>query len=745
MAATTVLALTSLASLSGLFGPAAQQQQVEPELVPWISPTPLHLPLAPVRGGGDMAVVGDTLYVAGVHHVAPCTGSSASIDANDGEVQIPWPDIGGKVYVVLGDGEGGWYVGGDFPLVGGQPRRNLARIAWDGTLLPFAPQVEGGYVYALALSGSTLYVGGSFEQVNTTARDHLAAVDAATGDIVSWNPTAGANWTSPQRVSDLEVAAGVVFVAGEFVNGLGGATRSHLGAVDATSGLALAWNPSPSQPVWSIEVVAGSKLAVAGGFPSIAGAIRDGIAVFDLATLLLDPFAPTIDGWVSSIDSLGTVLYACGDVDGVDGSPRRGGAAFELTNGALLDWDPRVTRFLDDGDIQAMAVGAEGVFVAGDFEFSWLQRRRGCARLDLATGQPHAWTAHIGGLSDDVFTMGYEASRAAIGGWFTHVGGELRGGAAAWSLLDGSLLPWAPEFAGSQGLPGGPIAIEADATRVYFGGQFQTVDGVQRSHVAAVDAVTGALDPGFQVPGSFHPSSDFINQLELGFGRLYASGTFNLAGGTMRNIAAFDATTGAPLPGFACHASYVNDLELASHGTRLYVGGNFSEVGIPPVDVARLAWIDPFTGAVANWDAEITGGSGVTSLQRAGDSLLACGTFISVGGQPIQHLTRIDSSTAAPAPWAVSVPGLSSVSRFGLAVFLTRDSAFQVNGQYRNGLAAVHGRTGATLSWDPDPDRAPLWAFVEGDRLIVTGDFHEISGVRQANLAVYTLIQAPPQ
>ena len=49
-----------------------------------------------------------------------------------------------------------------------------------------------GYVYALAVTGSTVYAGGNFSAIGGQARNHIAALDATTGAATSWNPNATA-------------------------------------------------------------------------------------------------------------------------------------------------------------------------------------------------------------------------------------------------------------------------------------------------------------------------------------------------------------------------------------------------------------------------------------------------------------------------------------------------------------------------------------------------------------------------
>ena len=89
------------------------------------------------------------------------------------------------------------YIGGSFTSVGGQPRNNTASFdAATGTLTAWDPYVTQGSpppaVTAIAVSGGTTYVGGNFNAVGVPwqFRNNIAALDAATGAVTAWNPTA---------------------------------------------------------------------------------------------------------------------------------------------------------------------------------------------------------------------------------------------------------------------------------------------------------------------------------------------------------------------------------------------------------------------------------------------------------------------------------------------------------------------------------------------------------------------------
>jgi len=64
--------------------------------------------------------------------------------------------------------------------------------------------------HTIAVSGSTVYVGGGFTSVGGQARNRLAALDASTGNATSWNPNAD-SW-----VNALAVSGSTVYVGGEF-------------------------------------------------------------------------------------------------------------------------------------------------------------------------------------------------------------------------------------------------------------------------------------------------------------------------------------------------------------------------------------------------------------------------------------------------------------------------------------------------------------------------------------------------
>jgi hypothetical protein len=64
-------------------------------------------------------------------------------------------------------------------------------------------------VHTLAVSGTTVYAGGSFSSIGGQSRANLAALDATTGAATPWNPTVGGT------VTTLAVSGTTVYVGGQ--------------------------------------------------------------------------------------------------------------------------------------------------------------------------------------------------------------------------------------------------------------------------------------------------------------------------------------------------------------------------------------------------------------------------------------------------------------------------------------------------------------------------------------------------
>jgi hypothetical protein len=233
--------------------------------------------------GGRFASVNGVLrnYLAALHDTL---GSATGFDANIARLGA----TGVRSLAVSGST---LYVGGDFDSVGGQAVRRLCAVnATSGALTSWRPlqaplTYTGEGPYALAVSGGRVYVGGSFTLGGVSPqRAALVAFDSANGALVSWNP----NLTVLDQVFAVRTAPPVLYVGGVFTT-IGDSARNRIAALDLTTAKATSWNPNASGPVHSIAV-SGSAIYIGGSFATVRGVTRNSLAAIDPISGVPTPF-----------------------------------------------------------------------------------------------------------------------------------------------------------------------------------------------------------------------------------------------------------------------------------------------------------------------------------------------------------------------------------------------------------------------------------------------------------------------
>jgi hypothetical protein len=335
---------------------------------------------------------------------------------------------------------GAVYLGGKFTSVrpagaaagtGEVARNHLAAFnATTGQLLPWNPGASGA-VFALASSGNTIYVGGSFAKLGTSTRSRIGAVDATSGAVVSgFKPKLDA------AVNSLAVGGGTVYAGGAFTTA-NGIARASLAAFDASTGaLSTTWAPaaggnsSTTPTVTSVRLAPGGGLVyVGGGFTTINGASQNHIAA--LSTASGSP-SPTFTHHVPygvvdlAVDATGLFLAGAG-----------GGGNFANLNpstGAVV-WQGGT-----NGNVQAIAVLDGEVYVGGHYTnycgpqggqhtcTSPIQRLKLLA-VDEGSGALTSWNPHANSTLG-IFALAGSGTRLAAGGDFTKIGGVAQQGFA---------------------------------------------------------------------------------------------------------------------------------------------------------------------------------------------------------------------------------------------------------------------------------------------------------------------------
>jgi hypothetical protein len=680
----------------------------------------------PARYTATMAVVGNLAYVGGNSDmVGPPVVGGVILDRSTGLVPsntLPG-GISGRVNAVVADGLGGWYIGGSFPFVHGSKRHNLAHLAGDGVLADWSP-VANGEITALAVEGSTAYIGGNFTEVGGQPRNYLAAVDTTTGNVTDWNPNVTISaYAGIGPVTALAISGSTVYVGGMFSE-VSAQPRNNLAAVDKTTGVPSSWNPSATiaSGAWVKSLlVSGSTVYVGGRFDSIGGQARNNVAAIDAAGGSATSWDPDVDYYVDSMALSGSTLYVGGYFGTIGGQTRTNLGAIDTATGEATSWAPNA-----DAPVQALAVQGSTVYAGGSFATVNGQTRKRIAAIDLATGNPTTWAPSVG---RDVRALGVTDSAVFAGGSIVNLNGATRANLAAIDLVSGTVANWNPPTDGMV------YTMLATDSTLYAGGSFTRVAGQDRGGFAAFDSRNGVLTNWS--PDANVASGNYPELMTTDGSVAYVFGQFTSVGGSTRHgLAAFDLATGTVTPWDPCGTNYCDGVSaMVSLGSLLYLGGRSVQVG--SASFGALGAINATTGAVASWRPSVTGGqSSVQSMAALGSSLYVAGDFTAVGGLARNGIAAVDL-TGNVTSWNPGATGgwVNSVAVAENTIYIG-GSFTTVGGQERHGLASIHASTGATTSWNPDVTGTIRAIAVYGSTLYVAGDFWGIGSKARVGFAV---------
>jgi PKD repeat protein len=198
----------------------------------------------------------------------------------------------------------------------------------------------------------------------------------------------------------------------------------------------------------------------------------------------------------------------------------------------------------------------------------------------------------------------------------------------AYNLATGALIStWAPTL----NAQGKSIVASTDGTRIFVGGSFTSVSGVNRYRVVALDATTGAVIPSWNVV-----SDSRVRSLAISGDTLYMGGIFSTISGQPRNrLAAVSASTGAVLAWAPTADAEPLDLVAPAGSGKVVAAGKFTVLsGTPAYGMGAL---DATTGAVLPWAIGATvrdagDNAAIFSLSTDGAQVYGTGYTFGSGG-----------------------------------------------------------------------------------------------------------------
>jgi hypothetical protein len=549
----------------------------------------------PAVQGTVQAVVKDAAgrtYIGGnFTSIGPRIGKGARMTATDASPALGWPDVAGgtpsQINATAPDGDGGWYIGGNFTTVGGVARTRLAHILPNGILDPNFNVAADNPVWAMAVdqAAGLLYVGGQFTTLGGASRARLGRISTIAGLVDIWNPGVANGQVNAIGLSGTGENA-IVYVAGSYSGTgitIGGAVRQRLAAIPANNTTATSWNPCVTATVSALAVtdgdvyVGGSFSAVNGTNPSatncgIGTTVRQRIARFPLGSSTVDTgWNPCASGTVNSLTVSGTDVYLGGAFTTVNGSrataPCSGGTArgrlakFSTSSDtAAAGWNPCA-----QAAVTALSVAGDYLYAGGSFNAAGGSSAGSCSPTTS------------------------------------------RGRMARFATSDGTLTSWDPNL--SNSVSGLAIQTVNGVTSIYAGGTFVTGGpGARRTNLARLTP-TGQLDPTW-IPVS---GGAVINALAVDNtnNRLFIAGNLIDLNGEVDETAYALSTTGDGTTNevwdpqvqavFTPSDSGQAVIDMVYHDGYVYLVGDFGQVGTKVGD--QIARVSADTAAVDEaWD-----------------------------------------------------------------------------------------------------------------------------------------------
>ncbi len=546
-------------------------------------------------------------------------GSGAPINPFTGAPTGSYPSISGKIYSVLPDHNGGWYIGGSFYEAGDFDRSGIAHIDSNGLVSSWYPGDISGTVYALAysLDSNIIYIGGNFSKIGSTSCTSLLAVSASSGEIIT-NFTASIGGCV---YSILPYQTNII-IGGAFTS-VNGYAISNFAVISAANGTVIPWNAEIDSPVYALHKMTHTNWIVAGGaFTHILGTERAHLAAFIplLETNSLQDWdvAPNSNVYAIIQNQMDeNRLYVGGDFTQIGGKARAGIAEILPMTAAITTWQPdiptspplispiiltlaispdgsnifaggifngyavgieRVTGDLLEWQhtpndvVNKIAVSADGkkIYLGGAFSLIGGEPRRALALLSPFTGELLSQTFDLTNGTIECMALAPDKSTLYIAGSFTNANGNAITNICALKLSDVSIAPFSPAVSGRIT----SICLSSDGSNIFIGGDFSSVNGVSRMRLAKIKTTSSEVISTFNVPLNGIPYKLMLNQAGT---ILYLCGEFTtVAGQSRKYLAAINADTGALLNWAPQPNDIVNDIALLTNG--LLAAGRFSNI-----------------------------------------------------------------------------------------------------------------------------------------------------------------------
>lgn len=342
------------------------------------------------------------------------------------------------------------------------------------------------------------------------------------------------------NVYGFAASGSTLYIAGGFTS-VGGSTRNGLAAINLTDMSVTSWNPDlglfgGAGYATSVAVSPdGSQVYFGGNFDQAGGQARSYLASAS-SSGAVSSFAPSVNGFVNKVLASSSSVYAVGNFTMANSTARVGFAGFD-TGGTLNGFDPGLASYNTGGSFRGAALNADG------------------SRLHVALGN------------------------SAVD--FTDTNGDPvnRRGFASLQTSDGRESGFRPVLKDS-GFTSGTFGVATTGSKLYIAGPFNEADGTGVDHIASFD--NEVFDPAAS-PGTGAGPDGAVRSVSPFGGVLYVAGAFDNAGGSAhKGLAAIDSATGAVIAGWDALSSTTfqsTDTTVFAYDGKVFIASQALAVG----------------------------------------------------------------------------------------------------------------------------------------------------------------------
>jgi uncharacterized delta-60 repeat protein len=596
----------------------------------------------------------------------------------------------GYIYAMLPLPGGKFIVAGDFTRVNGASKMRLAQYNADGSLdTSFnSPNINFSVRAIARQTDGKLIIAGDFNTVSNQPRNRIARLNADGSLDTSFNLPNGPNST----VYTLQIQSdGKILITGGFTS-IGGVARTGVARLNADATVDTGYNPviATNPQVYAARLLADGRLAIAGTFATVGGVSRNGIAVLTTGGALDTSFDPGsgFSGTVRSVAQTATnQLLVAGSISAYNGNTSvRAVVRLDLTGALDATFSAGTGQSSGTSLVSTvLPLSDGGALVGGNFGLFNGSTRVSLVRLTNT------------GAVDPSFTVGTNANATVeclafdtnggvlVGGNFIQLGGQDRGRFARLNSAFGLAAAPTPVLLTSASpntflrLVGGKILVL---------GNIQMVDGAPFSQGVMRLNADGTPDLTFNVGAAGVNSPGGINRMAaLPDGRAYLVGSFSSYNGASRfGIVRINAD-GSVDPTFTTGTSAaISALALAPGGKPLLAGSFTSFNGVSRNSIVRLN----LDGTVDSSFASATSLAALLAVAVLPDGkILVGGSFTSYNGVSLNRLARLNADGTLDSTWT---PGTSGANSNVNAIVVAPDGKIYIGGDFTSYSGTTRNR-----------------------------------------------------